>query len=96
MSISHEEVLRVATLSRLAFSAEELKRLEEDLARILDYVNTLGELDLAAIAPTAQVIPLVNRLRNDEPAECLPVAELERMAPNWEDDMYRVAPVFEE
>lgn len=96
MSISREDMLRIATLARLDLTADELARLENDLARILENMEVLSELSLDEIPPTAQVVPVVNVLRDDEPAESLEVAELERMAPEWEDDTYRVSPVFEE
>ena len=96
MPISREDILRIATLARLDLTEDELSRLENDLARILENIDVLSELSLDSIPPTAQVVPVVNVLRDDEPGESLQVAELERMAPEWEDDTYRVSPVFEE
>ena len=96
MPISREDMLRIATLARLELKEDELAKLENDLATILDNMEVLSELSLDSIPPTAQVVPVVNVLRDDKPAESLQVAELERMAPEWEDDTYRVSPVFEE
>ncbi len=96
MHISREDMLRIATLARLELKEDELAKLENDLATILDNMEVLSELSLDSIPPTAQVVPVVNVLRDDEPAGSLEVAELERMAPEWEDDTYRVSPVFEE
>ena len=96
MPISREDILRIATLARLDLTEDELARLENDLARILENIDVLSELSLDSIPPTAQVVPVVNVLRDDEPAEPLPIDQLERMAPEWEDDTYRVSPVFEE
>ena len=96
MPISREDMLRIATLARLELKEDELAKLENDLATILDNMEVLSELSLDSIPPTAQIVPVVNVLRDDEPAESLQVAELERMAPEWEDDTYRVSPVFEE
>ncbi len=96
MPISREDILRIATLARLDLTEDELSRLENDLARILENIDVLSELSLDSIPPTAQVVPVVNVLRDDETAEPLPIDQLERMAPEWEDGTYRVSPVFEE
>lgn len=96
MPISREDILRIATLARLDLTEDELSRLENDLARILENIDVLSELSLDSIPPTAQIVPVVNVLRDDETAEPLPIDQLERMAPAWEDGTYRVSPVFEE
>jgi aspartyl-tRNA(Asn)/glutamyl-tRNA(Gln) amidotransferase subunit C len=64
--ITRAEVEHIARLSRLHFDEEELERLQRDLSQILDYVRTLGELDLADVPPTAHAVALKNVLRADE------------------------------
>lgn len=69
--ISREEVEHVARLARLRFEDEELERLQGELSAIIDYVRTLGELDLSELPPTAHAVALSNVLRPDEPRPCL-------------------------
>jgi len=69
--ISREEVEHIARLSRLRFEEDELERLQHGLSAILDYVKTLGELDLDGLEPTAHAVDLKNVLRADEPGVCL-------------------------
>jgi len=65
--ISPEEVEYVARLARLRFDDDELARLRPELARIIEYVHQLSELDLSGLEPTAHAVPLKNVFRVDEP-----------------------------
>ncbi len=95
MAISRAEVVHVATLARLGLSEEEIALFAEQLGSILAHMQTLGELDTSAIAPTAQVIPLANVERPDEARPSLPREAVLANAPRPEDGCFRVAPVFE-
>lgn len=66
MSISLEEVDRIARLSRLKFSDAEMQKLAQELSQIIAYIDKLNELDLTEVPPLSQVIELVNRMRDDE------------------------------
>ena len=65
--IARDEVERVVALARLAMDEIELDRLQRDLDAILDYVDTLCEVDTTGVEPTVHVIPLATPLRDDEP-----------------------------
>lgn len=58
----------MAKLARLSLSDAEAERLTGELERILEYVETLQELDTDGIEPTAHVIPLETPMRDDIPA----------------------------
>lgn len=64
MSISREEVLRVAALARLRFEGADEEAIADDMARIVDYVRRLEEVDTEGVEPLAHVLGLVN-----DPAE---------------------------
>ena len=68
--IERDEVERIVSLARLAMNGAELERMQRDLGAILDYVETLGQLDTVGVEPTAHVIPLATPERDDvaEPA----------------------------
>ena len=65
MSISEDQVRRVATLARLKLGAEETTRLAADLSRILDDVDKLGELDTSSVEPTSHVVAVEAPFRED-------------------------------
>ena len=63
--ITLAEVHDVAKLARLSLSDEEAERMTADLDHILEYVETLRELDTEGIEPTAHAIPLETPMRDD-------------------------------
>jgi aspartyl-tRNA(Asn)/glutamyl-tRNA(Gln) amidotransferase subunit C len=92
MAISREQVLHVAKLARLALTEEELTRLEEQLGAILDAVGKVSELDLTDVPPTSHPLDLVDVFGEDEPRASLPRDAVLALAPEVEDDMFRVPP----
>lgn len=72
MSISEEEVRHVAMLARLALSDEQIARLGDDLNSILRHIDTIQQLDLEGVEPTAHPLDVVNVMRADEVRPCLP------------------------
>lgn len=81
MSLSREDVLRVAELARLQLTPEEVDLFTPQLARILEYVEQIRELDTSGIPPTSHVAsqPLE---RDDVPVESLSREEALANAPD--------------
>jgi aspartyl-tRNA(Asn)/glutamyl-tRNA(Gln) amidotransferase subunit C len=55
MRVSEEDVTYVADLANLELTGEERGRMVRDLNSILEYVDTLNELDTRDVPPMAQV-----------------------------------------
>ena len=55
MSFEQKDLMAVAKLARLRVSESEALELSKDLAKILDYVAKLSELDTSDVPPTAQL-----------------------------------------
>lgn len=64
--ISKEDVLKIAKLSRLHLSEEEVARYQTELEAILEYVEKLQSADTTGLKPTYQVTGLTNVVRADE------------------------------
>lgn len=64
--LSREEVLKLAKLSRLRLSDEEIDQFGAEISEILEYVEQLGKVDTKGLKPTSQVTGLVNVTRPDE------------------------------
>jgi aspartyl-tRNA(Asn)/glutamyl-tRNA(Gln) amidotransferase subunit C len=92
MAISRDEVLHVAKLARLALTEEEIERLTSELAKILDAVGVVSELELADVPPTSHPLDLVNVWADDVPVASLPLEHVLANAPEAEDGMFRVPP----
>jgi aspartyl-tRNA(Asn)/glutamyl-tRNA(Gln) amidotransferase subunit C len=56
MSISEQEIRRVAELANLALTDDEVAQMARDLSGILTHVDKLNELDTTGVEPMAQVL----------------------------------------
>ena len=88
--ISRDQVLHVATLSRLALTDEEVDRYATELSSVLGHIETISELDLDGVPPTAHVVEVGNALRADEPRPSLPVETILDQAPAVADGGFLV------
>ena len=80
--LSRDQVLHVARLARLELTDAEVERFSGELSKVLDYVETIDELDLEGVEPTSHVIEVENALRADEPRPSLPVEAALESAPD--------------
>jgi aspartyl-tRNA(Asn)/glutamyl-tRNA(Gln) amidotransferase subunit C len=92
--IDDRTVARVARLSRLELSPEELDRFRHQLGDILAYVQRLNALELGDATPTAPPRPAANVLREDEVCPCLSQEEALANAPVTENGYFVVPPVI--
>jgi aspartyl-tRNA(Asn)/glutamyl-tRNA(Gln) amidotransferase subunit C len=88
--LSREQVLHVARLARLELTEDEQARMAEELSKVLDYMETMSELDLAEVEPTSHVVAVENALRADEPRPSLPQEVALASAPDPADGGFRV------
>jgi aspartyl-tRNA(Asn)/glutamyl-tRNA(Gln) amidotransferase subunit C len=95
VALRREEVEHVAHLARLGLSDEELHTLADQLSAILEHMRVLNQLDTSEIPPTAQVIPLRNVMRRDEPRASLPIEDVLQNAPARDGNYFRVPPVLD-
>ena len=63
--ITREHVLKLAKLSKLALTDEEVAQFQSELSAILAYVERLESVDVTGFEPTYQVSGLVNQFRKD-------------------------------
>lgn len=96
MKLTHEQVLHIAELAKLALTEEETTLFAEQLSQILDYFEVLNQLDTATLPPTAQAIYRRNVMRSDKVAASLSSTEALANAPRRQDDYFKVKPILEQ
>ena len=94
MSVSIDEVRRIARLARLRFTSDEEARLAGEMTAILDYVEQLREVDVTDVAPLHHVLDLENVFRPDEPVQRLSREEALANAPDHDGTYFRVPKVI--
>lgn len=63
--ISDETIEYVGILAKLELSDEEKEQAKKDMANMLDYIDTLNELDTSEVEPMSHVFPVNNVFRED-------------------------------
>jgi aspartyl-tRNA(Asn)/glutamyl-tRNA(Gln) amidotransferase subunit C len=56
VSLSREDVTRIAELARLELTTDEIELFTRQLGDILTYVEQIRSLDTTGVAPTSQVL----------------------------------------
>lgn len=65
MSVTREEVAKIASLARISMDEDALDQMVPELNNILAWVEQLSEVDTSNVDPMAAVIPQDQRLRDD-------------------------------
>ncbi|MBL3554993.1 MULTISPECIES: Asp-tRNA(Asn)/Glu-tRNA(Gln) amidotransferase subunit GatC [Marinobacter] len=95
MTISREDIEKVAVLARIRVDDEQVSELEKDLGNILDLVDQLSAADTDAVEPMAHPLNAVQRLRPDEVTETNQREAFQAIAPATEKGLYLVPRVIE-
>ena len=96
MPLTADEVEHIAELAKLNLSEEEKQLYREQLSAILDYANTLQQIDTSAIPPTATVLPLHSVMRADVVQPSLQREDVLANAPASQDGYFRVRAVLDQ
>ena len=96
MSLSHDQIRRIARLARLAIGDEEAEAVRMRLNRVLELVDQLRAVDTAGVEPMAHALDVAEqRLRADVVTETDRRELYQSVAPAVEDGLYRVPKVIE-
>ena len=88
--ISEQEVKKIAELSRLSLSSDELKKRTEDMNNILNYMDTLNEIDTDNVEELYNVNDMSNPLRDDTFEQSLEKKDVLKNSPSSNDDYIEV------
>jgi len=95
MSLSDDQIRRLARLARIALQPGETERAAERLTRILELVGEIQAVDTAGIEPMSHALDLVQRMRPDEVTEGDRREAYQSVAPAVEEGLYLVPKVIE-
>lgn len=95
MSLSNQEVRRIARLARIELSDPDVEATREQLNGILDFIEQLQSIDTTGVEPMAHAVDVVQRLREDRVTECDRREAFQQLAPDAESGLYLVPKVIE-
>ena len=94
MKISKAEVLHVANLARLDIDDADVDRFADQIGTILDYVDTLNQVDTTGVAATSHATALTNAFREDVERDHLDPDTALANAPDKDDGSFVVPKVI--
>lgn len=94
MSLSRADVEKVAVLGRLRLRPDEIDGLQAQLGQIVEYVQSLAEVDTESIEPMAHAVERTNVFRADQVQPSLPREEALQNAPHRDRECYLVPAVL--
>ena len=89
------EIRKVAALARLTLTEDEVVRMTADIARILDYVAKLDELDTKSVEATSHIVAMETPFRADVVTSTPSVESSLANAPEREDGYFVVPAIIE-
>lgn len=93
--ITDKDVRYVAALARIHLQEDEVAHLQQDLEKIIGYINKLKELDVSAVEPTSHALSLENVFRQDEVTPSLDHDKALAIAVEKKDGAFKVPKVIE-
>jgi aspartyl-tRNA(Asn)/glutamyl-tRNA(Gln) amidotransferase subunit C len=94
MSLSDDDVRKLALLARLELSDDEVTSIRPQLESIFGFVQTLSELDTEGVEPMTMALEVDNCWRPDTPVPSLPREEALRNSPSTQGEYFLVPPVL--
>lgn len=95
-ALDAERVRKVAVLARLKLSDAEVTDYVNKLGNILQYVETLNEIDTEGVEPMVHAVELSNVFRKDEVQESLPREAALANAPKTDKVYFLVPQILED
>lgn len=96
MSISTDEVKKIAHLARLTLSEEDIAVYAPQLSKIMVLIEQINEADTTGISPLSHAQDMSQRLRPDTVTEPDLRDKFQEIAPKVEAGLYLVPKVIEE
>lgn len=95
MSLTLEQVQRIAHLARIETSESEARTMQGHLNGIFELIEQMQAADTAGVEPMAHAQDLSQRLRDDAVSEADRRAAYQAVAPEAEAGLYLVPKVIE-
>jgi aspartyl-tRNA(Asn)/glutamyl-tRNA(Gln) amidotransferase subunit C len=95
MNVDDKLIDKLSDLSKLEFNEAEKGEIKKDLTRMLDFVESLNEVNTDGIEPLIYVNPEVNVYRADEVTEQLSQKDALKNAPDHDSFYFKVPKVID-
>ncbi len=95
MALTEKDVLYVSKLARISLSPSEVTAFTSQLEQIMAFIDTLNEVDVSGVEPTASILNLENVKREDISKSDFKPDQMLANAPSRNADFFAVPQVIE-
>ena len=95
MKIDIKTIEKLASLSKLSFTVEELDLISKDMSKMVDFINQLDEIDTEGVEPLIHVNEGFNNWREDEIREMLDQKEALSNSPIKDSTYFKLPKVLD-
>lgn len=95
MSLTANDVKKIAHLARLGIEESQIEHYAQDLSKVLDLMTQMSQTDTRDIKPMAHPLDQIQRLRPDSVSETDQRENFQAIAPQTEAGLYLVPKVIE-
>ncbi|HOK95642.1 MAG TPA: Asp-tRNA(Asn)/Glu-tRNA(Gln) amidotransferase subunit GatC [Anaerohalosphaeraceae bacterium] len=96
VKIDQNQVRRVALLSRLDLTDDEVRQFSVQLSAIVAYIEKLSQLNTDGVEPLAHCLPVHNVFRDDQPRPSLPNEAALANAPERYGEYFKVPRILDD
>tara|TARA_Y100001954_G_C15757945_1_gene577426 strand:+ start:501 stop:800 length:300 start_codon:yes stop_codon:yes gene_type:complete len=94
IKVTQELVNSLADLAKLNFNNQESEQIKSDLEKMLEFVNTISQINTDGVEPLVYINEEKSLLRNDEINNELTQNEALKNAPSKDSDYFKVPTVL--
>mgnify|MGYP000312526008 CR=1 FL=1 len=91
-----DTVKHIAELAKLEFKEGEIDLFSEQFKEIVEYIDTLNEVELSDVEPLAQITDFENVLRQDVVQPSISLEDALKNAPKKNENFFKVPKVIEQ
>lgn len=95
MSLTANDVKKIAHLARLGIAEQDVEHYAKDLSGVLELMTQMGQLNTDGVTPMAHPLDQMQRLREDIVTEIDQRDHFQTIAPQTEAGLYLVPKVID-
>ena len=95
MKIDIKTIEKLASLSKLSFTEEELDLISKDMSKMVNFINQLDEIDTEGVEPLIHLNEEFNNWREDEIREMLDQKEALSNSPIKDSTYFKLPKVLD-
>jgi len=95
MKVNKEDLEKIAHLARLELDPSKIDDMQNSINKVLDWMDALNQVDTTGVEPLVHITPAINQFREDIAIQKLDRQTALNLAPDSNDQYFKVPQVIE-